>query len=182
MPLLHDVAHLSHTELLTPEPEKSLAFFTEVLGLTQNGAGENSVYLRTWDDYEHHSMKLTASAASGIGELRPALKNQAQAYPGRGVSVRRLDHVNYLAAETAPNGRFVCSVLGARVTEQMGGCTTSPLPPTPERTCCGPRTFASIKGCSSRPGRTSTLSSRPSFCTSTSQEGTVSSCATPARD
>ncbi len=37
MPLLHDVAHLSHAELLTPEPEKSLRFFTDVLGLTQNG-------------------------------------------------------------------------------------------------------------------------------------------------
>ena len=37
MPLLHDIAHLGHAELLTPEPEKSLWFFTEVLGLTQNG-------------------------------------------------------------------------------------------------------------------------------------------------
>ena len=66
MPLLHEVAHLSHIELLTPEPEKSLRFFTEVLGLTENGAGGDSVYLRTWDDYEHHSLKLTASASSGI--------------------------------------------------------------------------------------------------------------------
>jgi catechol 2,3-dioxygenase-like lactoylglutathione lyase family enzyme len=32
--LLHDVAHLGHAELLTPEPEKSLWFFTQVLGLT----------------------------------------------------------------------------------------------------------------------------------------------------
>ena len=66
MPLLHEIAHLSHAELLTPEPEKSLWFFTEVLGLTENGASGDSVYLRTWDDYEHHSLKLTASATSGI--------------------------------------------------------------------------------------------------------------------
>jgi catechol 2,3-dioxygenase len=179
--LLHEVAHLAHAELLTPEPEKSLEFFTQVLGLTENGASGDSVYLRTWDDYEHHSLKLTASSASGIGRtglraaseealhrrtaeietrglgvgwvdgeagigatylfrdpdghefelyweteryqppdgLKPALKNQAQAYPGRGVSVRRLDHVNYLAAQTEPNGRFICSALGARVTEQI---------------------------------------------------------------
>jgi catechol 2,3-dioxygenase len=134
MPLLHEIAHLGHAELLTPEPEKSLWFFTEVLGLTENGASGDSVYLRTWDDYEHHSLKLTASASSGIrrtglyweseryqptGDLKPALKNQAQAYPGRGVSVRRLDHVNYLAAQAEPNGAFVCSVLGGRVTEQI---------------------------------------------------------------
>jgi catechol 2,3-dioxygenase len=53
------------------------------------------------------------------GALKPALKNQAQAYPGRGVSVRRLDHVNFLAALTQPNGDFVAGVLGGRVTEQI---------------------------------------------------------------
>jgi catechol 2,3-dioxygenase len=57
MPLLHDVAHLAHAELLTPEPEKSLWFFTQVLGLTENGTSGDSVYLRTGDDYEHHSLK-----------------------------------------------------------------------------------------------------------------------------
>jgi catechol 2,3-dioxygenase len=165
MPLLHDIAHLGHAELLTPEPDKSLWFFTEVLGLTENGASGDSVYLRTWDDYEHHSLKLTAAATSGIrrtglrasseealkrrvaeieaaglgvgwrdgdagigptylfrdpdGPLKPALKNQAQAYPGRGVSVRRLDHVNFLAARTQPNGEFVSGALGGRVTEQI---------------------------------------------------------------
>ena len=181
MPLLHDVAHLSHVELLTPEPEKSLWFFTDVLGLTENGTSGDSVYLRAWDDYEHHTLKLTGSAASGIrrtglraasedalkrrvaaieaaglgigwrdgdpgigpaylfrdpdghefeiywetewyrpsGALKPSLKNQAQAYPGRGVSVRRIDHVNYLAAQVEPNGKFICDELGARVTEQI---------------------------------------------------------------
>src|SRR5258708_2996104 len=67
MPLLHDIAHLGHAELLTPEPDKSLWFFTQVLGLTENGTSGDSVYLRTWDDYEHHSLKLTASATSGLG-------------------------------------------------------------------------------------------------------------------
>jgi catechol 2,3-dioxygenase len=179
--LSHEVAHLGHAELLTPEPDKSLWFFTEVLGLTRSGSSGDSVYLRTWDDYEHHSLKLTAAATSGIrrtglratsqaalerlvaeierhglgigwqdgdlgigptfvfrdpdghefelywetewyqppAELKPALKNQAQAYPARGVCVRRLDHVNFLAAQTAPNGNFVTQALGARVTEQI---------------------------------------------------------------
>jgi catechol 2,3-dioxygenase len=179
--LLHEIAHLGHAELLTPEPERSLWFFTEVLGLTENGARGDSVYLRTWDDYEHHSLKLTGSASSGIGrtglraasaealerrvaeiegrglgvgwqdgdaglgpsyvfrdpdghefelyweteryrpegERRPALKNQAQAYPARGVGVRRLDHVNFLSANSERDGEFVCSALGGRVTEQI---------------------------------------------------------------
>jgi catechol 2,3-dioxygenase len=180
-PPRYDIAHVGHVELLSPEPEASLRFFVDVLGLTENGREGNSVYLRTWDDYEHHTVKLTAHDTSGIrrvglrtssqaaleacvaaveaaglgigwkdgdpgighcylcrdpdgheielywesewytppAALRPALKNQAQAYPGRGVCVRRLDHVNYLAREAEPNGDFVCDVLGGRVTEQI---------------------------------------------------------------
>lgn len=179
--LLHEIAHLAHVELFTPEPEASLDFFVRTLGLTENGREGDSVYLRTWDDYEHHSLKLTASSTSGVGktglrassqealerriaaieerglgigwkdgdpgigptylcrdpdgheielyweteryrppaELAPALKNQAQAYPGRGVSVRHLNHVNYLAEDSGANGDFICDALGARVTEQI---------------------------------------------------------------
>jgi len=181
MPLLHDIAHLAHAELLTPDPERSLWFFTQVLGLTENGRSGDSVYLRTWDDYEHHSLKLTAHKTSGLrrtglrasspealkrrvadveaaglgigwqdgdagigptylcrdpdgheielyyetewfdatGDLKPALKNQAQARPNNVVSVRRLDHINYLAADSKSCGDFVASALGARVTEQI---------------------------------------------------------------
>jgi catechol 2,3-dioxygenase len=181
LPPLHDIAHLGHVELLTPEPEQSLRFFVDVMGLTENGREGDSVYLRTWDDYEHHTLKLTASESSGIGrvglrasseaaldarvraisgaglgigwkdgdpglgptyvfrdpdghelelywesewyeaegDLRPSLKNQAQAYPARGVCVRRLDHVNYLAEDVVPNGGFVRDVLGGRATEQI---------------------------------------------------------------
>ncbi|EWM18909.1 VOC family protein [Kutzneria sp. 744] len=173
----HDVAHLGHVELLTPEPERSLWFFTELMGLTENGSDGDSVFLRTWDDYEQYSLVLTASdtsgirrtalrassrealdrlvslnsggrwlaAGAGIGpsylctdpdgheiqlywettwfeappESRPSLKNQPQAYPGRGVSVRRLDHVNFLAADVPANGRFVSDRLGGEVTEQI---------------------------------------------------------------
>ncbi|MFY9931707.1 MAG: VOC family protein [Streptosporangiaceae bacterium] len=51
--------------------------------------------------------------------LKPSLKNQAQAYPARGVSVRRLDHINYLGAEVVPNRDYLRDVLGAMVTEQI---------------------------------------------------------------
>ena len=180
-PPRHDVAHLGHVELLTPKLCESLWFFEDILGLTETCREGNSVYLRTWDDYEHHTVKLTAHETSGIrrvalrassqaalerrvaaieaaglgigwkdggpglgptylfrdpdghelelywetewytppDELKPSLKNQAQAYPGRGVCVRRLDHVNYLAREVPPSGDFARDVLGGRVTEQI---------------------------------------------------------------
>ena len=59
-PPLHDVAHLGHIELLTPKMCESLWFFVEILGMTETCREGNSVYLRTWDDYEHHTVKLTA--------------------------------------------------------------------------------------------------------------------------
>ncbi len=180
-PPLGDIAHLGHVELLTPDLDGSVRFFTDYLGLTVNGQDGDSVHLRTFDDYEHHSLVLTAAERPGLRrtalrtsseealrrrvaeleatghagrwvedepgigklyltadpdgheialyweseyyqappELRPALKNQPQAKPNRGVGVRRLDHINFLAADVAANAGFHQHVLGARPTEQI---------------------------------------------------------------
>jgi catechol 2,3-dioxygenase len=178
---IRDVAHLAHVELLTPVPDESLRFFTEVMGMQESGRSGSSVYLRGWDDYERYTLKLTAHTTSGVGhvglraasaqalqrrldavegagrgigwvegdgvhgrayrfsdpdghefdlywetewyqpppELRPALKNQAQRYPAKGVNARRLDHVNLFAAEVRPSRDFLVDCLGARPTEQI---------------------------------------------------------------
>src|SRR5262249_47945516 len=52
-------------------------------------------------------------------ELRPALKNQAQRFPARGINARRLDHVNCFAADIKANRLFVEGYLGLRSTEQI---------------------------------------------------------------
>src|SRR3954471_10594752 len=64
-----DLAHLAHLELLTPKPDESLRFFVDVLGMTESGRAGQSVYLRGWDDYEHHTLKLTESPVSGMGHM-----------------------------------------------------------------------------------------------------------------
>lgn len=64
-----DVAHLAHVELFTNKPDASLDFFVNILGLTESGRGGDSVYLRAWDDYEFHSLKLTASNTTGVGHV-----------------------------------------------------------------------------------------------------------------
>jgi len=174
-----DLAHLAHIELLTPKPAESLAFFVNVMGMTESGRRGDSVYLRGWDDYEHHTLKLTASPVAGMGHmafratspdalqrratiiegsgfgrgwtdgdlghgpayrfettdghameiyyetewyapppaLKPALKNQAMRYPARGANVRRLDHLNLLAADVVALRGFYEDVLGLRTTE-----------------------------------------------------------------
>jgi catechol 2,3-dioxygenase len=178
---IYDLAHLGHVEIFTPKPDESLRFFRDVLGLTESGRQGDSVYLRGWDDYERHTLKLTASGTSGLGhmaframspqalerrvaalkgsgygigwtdgdlghgpaylfqdpdghhvelyyetewyvpppELAPRLKNQAQRFPARGVNVRRLDHLNCLAADIKANREFFEHYLGCRLTEQI---------------------------------------------------------------
>src|SRR3984893_4311612 len=64
-----DLAHLGHLEMLTPKPEESLRFFVDVLGMTESGREGDSVYLRGWDDYERHTLKLTASKLPGMGHV-----------------------------------------------------------------------------------------------------------------
>ena len=64
---MHDIAHLAHVEMLTPRPDESLRFFVDVMGMTETVRQGDSVYLRGWDDYEHHSLQLTASKSSGLG-------------------------------------------------------------------------------------------------------------------
>ena len=52
-------------------------------------------------------------------DQRPALKNLAQRYHGRGCCPRRLDHVNLLADDVTAFRDFMVACLGSRVTEQI---------------------------------------------------------------
>ncbi|MBL4731040.1 MAG: catechol 2,3-dioxygenase [Rhizobiaceae bacterium] len=177
----YDVAHLGHAELLTDKFEESLAFFVNVYGLTESGREGKSVYLRAYDDYEFHTLKLTASDTTGVGHIgyrcaspealerrvaaieemgcgigwvdgdmghgrayqfndpdghlfeiyydtkkyvapeneKPALKNIAQRFHGRGVCVRRLDHINLLASDVGAIREWMPKALGSRITEQI---------------------------------------------------------------
>jgi catechol 2,3-dioxygenase len=178
---IFDLAHLAHVELLTPKLEESVMFFVDVMGMVESGREGDSVYLRGWDDYEHHSLQLTASPKPGLGHyafravspqalhrrveaveksglgqgwkddnlghgpaycftdpdqhnieiyydtewyqppegLRPALKNQASRYPDHGIGLRRIDHINLLAADVRANRIFMQQILGCRLTEQI---------------------------------------------------------------
>lgn len=189
---MSDIAHLGHVELYTDQFDASLDFFTRIYGLTLSEQDENSAYLRAFDDYEFHTLKLTRHHTTGVGHIayrasseaalmrrvnaiensdytvigwdegdkghgsafrfkdtfehtfeiywetkryiapsdeKPALKNIAQRYHGRGACPRRLDHVNLLASDVAEFRRFMETCLGSRVTEmiqldngRIGGC------------------------------------------------------------
>lgn len=64
-----ELAHIGHAELLTPEPERSLRFFVDVLGMEQEAAEGQSVFLRGFGDYQRYSLKLTEAPDSGVGHV-----------------------------------------------------------------------------------------------------------------
>jgi len=66
---MSDLAHIHHVELLTPEPDASLGFFRDVLGMEEESRAGQSVFLRGWGEYQPYSLKLTESAASGIAHM-----------------------------------------------------------------------------------------------------------------
>src|SRR5579872_2166666 len=88
-----DLAHLGHLELLTAKPADSLRFFVDVLGMTETARQNDSVYLRGWDDYEHHTLKLTAAKTNGMRHMAfrvrspQALERRVNALEGSGYEI-----------------------------------------------------------------------------------------------
>ncbi len=64
-----DIAHLGHVEVYTDKFDESLDFFTRVYGLKLSGQDATSAYLRAWEDYEYHSLKLTRHHTTGVGHI-----------------------------------------------------------------------------------------------------------------
>jgi catechol 2,3-dioxygenase len=72
-------------------------------------------------DPDGHLMELYYESDRYVApdHLKPALKNVPQRNVGRGAAVKRLDHVNVLCKEVAPNRRFAEEQLGFRTYEQI---------------------------------------------------------------
>lgn len=56
--MVGELAKLGHIALVTPDLERSLWFFEDVLGLDEVERRDGTVYLRAWGEFEHHSLSL----------------------------------------------------------------------------------------------------------------------------
>jgi catechol 2,3-dioxygenase len=63
------IAHLGHAELRVSDLEGSRRFFTETLGLFVTEETGDRVYLRAWQDWDHHTLVLTRAAESGVDHI-----------------------------------------------------------------------------------------------------------------
>lgn len=66
---IFDVAQLAHVEMYTPKMDESLWFFKDLLGMSETMRDGDSVYLRGYEDFYHHTLKLTARDTPGLGHV-----------------------------------------------------------------------------------------------------------------
>jgi catechol 2,3-dioxygenase len=66
---IFDIAQLAHVEILSPNPEETVKFFTSFLGLEETARNGQSVYLRAYEDLYHHSLKVTEHREAGLGHI-----------------------------------------------------------------------------------------------------------------
>lgn len=178
---LHDIAHLGSVELLTPQFDRSLWYFHDLLGMEIVQRTATAAYLRGYGDHAATTLKLTTSQGPGVGCVawratspealerraialqeaglgigwtngdfgrgrsyrfhdpdghvmeiyweeqryvappaqRSTLKNLPQKYSGRGIGVRRADHLALLAADVPANRGFAQQLLGFQLREQV---------------------------------------------------------------
>ncbi|MGH8931215.1 MAG: catechol 2,3-dioxygenase [Egibacteraceae bacterium] len=60
------ILRLAHVDIRTPDLDLSSAYYTEVLGLLEVARTGDSVYLKCWDEQNHHSLRLRYHARNGL--------------------------------------------------------------------------------------------------------------------
>jgi catechol 2,3-dioxygenase len=88
-------------------------------GWIDGDVGHGRAY--TFDDPDGHPFELFYEAERYVApeHLAPSWRNQPQRYTARGCAVKRLDHVNMLAADVRPTREFVQEQLGYRLYERI---------------------------------------------------------------
>lgn len=63
------ILRLSHAELRVPDLELSTAYYTEVVGLIETAREDGRVFLKGWDEQQHHSVILRYAPTYGLETL-----------------------------------------------------------------------------------------------------------------
>ncbi len=63
------ILRLQHVEVRTPDLELCTAYYTEVLGLIETDRDTDRVFLKCWDEQEHHSVVLRSAPVYGLDHM-----------------------------------------------------------------------------------------------------------------
>jgi catechol 2,3-dioxygenase len=90
------ILRLAHVDVTVTDMDLATAYYTEVLGLFEVDRDEDSVYLKCWDEPDHHSLRLVYGPRVGFDQMSfkvrreddlDDLENEVQRY---GFPVRRV--------------------------------------------------------------------------------------------
>lgn len=69
------IMRLGRVQLRCPNWEKSVHYYKNVLGLIETARDENLVYLKAWDEHDHHSVILEKADSAGLDHLAFKVEN-----------------------------------------------------------------------------------------------------------
>jgi catechol 2,3-dioxygenase len=90
------ILRLSHVEIRVPDLELAAAYYTEVVGMYETAREPDRVFLKCWDEHQHHSLILTFAPTYGLVHMGWKVEEAADLdlYAARlrdaGVEVERL--------------------------------------------------------------------------------------------
>ena len=91
------ILRLSHVEIRVPDLELATAYYVEVVGLIETAREANRVFLKCWDEHQHHSVVLTLEPTHGLNHFgfkvtdRADLDHYTARLEAAGVQVRRFE-------------------------------------------------------------------------------------------
>lgn len=63
------ILRLSHVDVTVIDLDLAVAYYTEVMGMLVVERDENSVYLKCWDEPDHHSLRLVYAPRTGMEQM-----------------------------------------------------------------------------------------------------------------
>ena len=60
------ILRLAHVDVRTPDLDLSTAYYTEVIGLRRSARTDDAVYLKCWDEEDHHSLRMRYDPRTGM--------------------------------------------------------------------------------------------------------------------
>ena len=61
------ILRLSHVEIRVPDLELATAYYNEVVGMFETAREGDRVFLKCWDEHQHHSVVLQSAPTYGLG-------------------------------------------------------------------------------------------------------------------
>ena len=135
------ILRLAHVDVRTPDLELSTAYYTEVLGLQLAERRDDTVYLKCWDEEDHHSVRLRYDPRTGLDlfsfrvEREDDLAELEKAVEAYGCQVQRISRGEAVGQGESlrfgiPSGQTMELVYELEKTGNiLGKLNPSPVPP-----------------------------------------------------